>query len=142
MTKFQLLQKALEYYGERETHGGLTNKKILYFLNNTSGLEIKENTPWCAAFVGSLLKDNGFKSSKSLTARAYAKVGKATRTPKLGDIAVLWRGNPEGWQGHVGFFIREVDNVIYILGGNQNNKVCIKAYSIKQLICYRSPVSK
>ena len=41
------------------------------------------------------------------------------------------RGN-QGWQGHVGFYLKteNINGVDYyvILGGNQNNKVSVKTY--------------
>ncbi len=140
MNKIELLNEALSHYGEKETQDGVTNKQILYYLENVTGLEMKSNIPWCAAFIGSMLKDCGFKYLPALNARAYLKYGRAVKTPKLGDIVVFWRGNEQGWQGHIGFYISQKRNVIYVLGGNQNNKVCIKAYQKKQLLAYRAPV--
>lgn len=138
MTKLQLFAKAMENYGMRETLDGVVNPEILRMINNVSQSEIKSNIPWCAAFVNDILKECGFKYSTELVARPMQKLGRVTITPKLGDIAVFWRGNKDGWQGHVGFYVNEINNVVYVLGGNQNNRVCIKAYSKKQLLGYRS----
>lgn len=41
--------------------------------------------------------------------------------------------------GHVGFYVRETDKYVYILGGNQGNKVSIAGYDKGRIIAYRLP---
>lgn len=41
--------------------------------------------------------------------------------------------------GHVGFYVRETDRYVYILGGNQGNKVSVAAYDKGRIIAYRLP---
>lgn len=41
--------------------------------------------------------------------------------------------------GHVGFYVRETDKYVYILGGNQSNKVSIAGYDKGRIIAYRLP---
>ena len=41
--------------------------------------------------------------------------------------------------GHVGFYVRETDRYVYILGGNQSNKVSIAGYDKGRIIAYRLP---
>jgi len=136
--KTELFNKAMSYYGLKETIDGVYNQEVMNILNNVSDLQIKKNLPWCAAFVNHILKECGYNYSRELTARNLLKIGRSVKEPKLGDIVVLWRGSKDSWRGHTGFFVSEVGNVIYILGGNQSNMVCIKAYSKKQLLSYRS----
>ena len=94
-------------------------------------------TEWCAAFVNAVLEESNIDSNNDhkypLTARAFldwgVKVSK--ENIKAGDVVVFPRGN-QGWQGHVGFYLRSeiIDNIEYywILGGNQSNKVSIEKY--------------
>src|SRR5690606_28661848 len=117
---------AMSYYGLSETLGGLTNSVVLDIINDISGKNFTTPVPWCAAFVGSVLKSCGMEHTGKLNARSYLKYGKSVSKPCQGDIVVFWRGSIDGWRGHIGFFIAETKNVIYILGGNQNNEVCIK----------------
>lgn len=135
-----IIKKALEYYGLNEIYGGNVNPKVLKFLDDITGDVNTKNIPWCAAFVGSILKSCSRKYSELLTARSYLKVGTAVKNPEVGDIVVFHRGNPDHWTGHVGFFISESNKVIYVLGGNQNNQVCIKPYPKANLLGYRRPV--
>lgn len=123
-----------------------TYKAIQYINYNerTHRSELREligvdprRTEWCAAFVNAVLEESGIESNKDhaypLTARAYLdwgiKVNKQDIQP--GDVVVFPRGN-QGWQGHVGFFVKKevINGVEYwlILGGNQNNKVSIVPY--------------
>ena len=61
--------------------------------------------------------------------------------PEVGDIAVLWRNDQKGWQGHVGFFVRQDGSRIWLLGGNQSNEVNIQDYQGSQLLGYRRAAS-
>jgi uncharacterized protein (TIGR02594 family) len=116
-----IISKALSEYGVKETVGSKDNLRILKYFNETG-------------FDGSKLKD---EYSGQLTARSWLRVGTSTHTPKVGDIVVLWRESPQNWKGHVGFFIKETKNYVYVLGGNQRNMVCIKAYPKPRVLDYR-----
>ena len=92
-------------------------------------------TEWCAAFVNAVLQESNLPDNNDhkypLTARAFLDWGTTVDEPKPGDIVVFPRGN-RGWQGHVGFYLKteNINGIDYyvILGGNQNNKVSVKAY--------------
>ena len=133
-----ILEKALEHYGIHELVDGKPNPTVLGFINDVSGKHIEINIPWCAAFVGSILKSCNVKHKGDLSARSYLKVGTKTTKPKLGDIVVFWRQNPNSWKGHVGFYIGENDHVIHVLSGNQQDSVCVHGYPKKRLLEYRT----
>ena len=91
---------------------------------------------WCAAFVNATLYVNGVPGSESvsehpLMARSFLDWGVAVEEPRLGDIVIFPRGS-QGWQGHVGFYIRTVErdgkSYYVILGGNQDNEVSYDLY--------------
>uniref|UniRef100_UPI0026303FB4 C40 family peptidase n=1 Tax=Marivita sp. TaxID=2003365 RepID=UPI0026303FB4 len=54
-----------------------------------------------------------------------------------GDIVIFTRGDPSGWQGHVGFFVRKTAASIEVLGGNQADAVNIKRYAKTRLLGIR-----
>lgn len=141
MNKLELFTRAVKEIGTMEIKAGLVNPKILYYLSNATGKKITENTPWCAAFINSILKDAKIKHSKKLNARSILDLGKAVKVPEVGDLVVFWRSSVEGWQGHAGFYVRELGNVIYVLGGNQGNKVSIAPYPKSQLLGFRDVAS-
>lgn len=103
-------------------------------------------TEWCAAFVNSVLEETGIESNKDhkypLTARAFLDWGHKVHKNDIepGDIVVFPRGR-EGWQGHVGFYLRSVKingvEYYYILGGNQSNKVSIVQYPASRALGIR-----
>ncbi len=88
-------------------------------------------TPWCAAFVNSCTRAALRGGTGKLNARSFLEYGNEIEGDDVveGDIIVLERGT-DGWSGHVGFFIKYDDdnNLVHILGGNQQNQVTIAAY--------------
>jgi uncharacterized protein (TIGR02594 family) len=104
-------------------------------------------TEWCAAFVNAVLNESGIPGSESvsdvpLMARSFLtwgnKVSKEDIQP--GDLVVFPRGN-QGWQGHVGFYIRSIETnngtMYAILGGNQDNSVSIDLYPASRALGIR-----
>ena len=82
------------------------NPKILQYFADVGHSEVKDDeTAWCAAFVGAMLKRAGMPHTGKLNARSYLDWGDevALEDAQEGDIVVFWRGTPDGWQGHVGF---------------------------------------
>lgn|GEM_PF-2974945 len=95
-------------------------------------------TAWCAAFVNATLAQSGQQGTGKLNARSYLDWGQAVDTPQQGDVAVFSRGDPNGWQGHVGFFDGyNDDGTIRVLGGNQGDSVSIASYNPSSLLGFR-----
>jgi uncharacterized protein (TIGR02594 family) len=100
-------------------------------------------TPWCAAFVSHILKQAGYKYLNTLRARSYLTTyeGEETNEPIPGDLAIFWRGRvDDGASGHVAFFLKEEHGEIHVLGGNQNDEVCVARYPKSRLLGYRKSV--
>lgn len=106
---------------------------------NTGGQNLDPaTTAWCAAFVNASLSQAGMKGTDSLAARDFLKWGQGVDKPEVGDVAVFSRGDPNGWQGHVGFFQGyNPDGTIRVLGGNQGDAVSVANYSPDQLLGFR-----
>lgn len=95
-------------------------------------------TAWCAAFVDATLRQSGGQGTGKLNARSYLDWGQPVDQPQRGDVAVFSRGDPNGWQGHVGFFDGyDADGGIRVLGGNQSDGVNISTYAADQLLGFR-----
>jgi len=95
-------------------------------------------TAWCAAFVNATLQQSGQTGTGKLNARSYMDWGQAVDQPQRGDVAVFSRGDPSGWQGHVGFFDGYDDNGrIRVLGGNQGDAVSVASYDPASLLGFR-----
>lgn len=134
-----LIKTALSQYGVKEIIGHQDHPQIIKYFTSIGfdGEKLKDETAWCSAFANWVAKTAGYEYSGKLNARSWLALGESTETPEWGDVVVLWRESPESWKGHVGFFIKETRRYVYILGGNQRNSVCIKAYPRTQVLDYK-----
>lgn len=136
------LKLAKAELGVAEIPGEKDNPRVVeYFKDAGHGWVKDDETAWCAGFVGAMLERSGYASSKSLAARSYLTWGKTIKKPKQGCVVVFSRGNPNGWTGHVGFWVGETAHYVLVLGGNQSNKVSIAKYPKSRLLGYRVPVT-
>lgn len=132
------LHIALKEYDILEIPGANDNARIVQYFADIGHSWVKDDeTAWCAAFANWVLKQCNITGTGKLNARSFLNVGQVVTTPEVGDIVIFWRVSPTGWEGHVGFYITERNGLIYTLGGNQSNKVCIAGYSKNQLLGYR-----
>ena len=127
--------------GVKERKGKAHNPVVLAYYDEAGHPHIdNDEVPWCAAFVGAMLKRAGLKGTGALTARSYLTWGKPLKHPKEGAIMVFKRGN-SSWQGHVAFYVKEDATHYHVLGGNQRNAVNISRYPKKDLLGIRWPTS-
>jgi len=125
--------------GLKEIKGEQHNPEIVEMFAAVGYGRIKnDETLWDGAFVGWCLKSAGMPYLNEVAARKYEKYGTETKTPKVGDIVVIWRESKDSWKGHVGFLHSMDEKDIYILGGNQNNEVCVRRFERKRLLSFRS----
>ena len=100
--------------------------------------------PWCAIFVNAMFASctspavAGTKSPSSQSFRSSEKFVQLGG-PALGAVTVFWRGSPNSGQGHVGFYNGETAESVYVLGGNEDNRVEIAPVKRFQLIGYWWP---
>lgn len=133
------LAGARKLVGLKEIVGSKHEKQIVAFFAEAGNPGVKDDeTAWCAAFVGAMLKKAGVKGTGKLNARSYLQWGVKIDQPRVGCIVVFKRGN-SAWQGHVAFYLRTVGNRIEVLGGNQGNAVSIAQYPKSALLGYRWP---
>lgn len=135
----EIINIALDQVGIKEIPGTQDNPEVLKYFNEIGfdGAKLKDETAWCSAFANWVAKEANLQYSKKLNARSWLNVGTKVTTPEKGDVVVFWRESKTSWKGHVAFFIRETQNWIYVLGGNQNNQVKISAYPKNRLLGYR-----
>lgn len=134
--------EGMKLKGLKEIVGSRHEAQILKFFAEAGHPEIHDDeTAWCAAFVNAMLRRAGYKGTQKLNARSFMSWGVSVPVdkPRYGAIAVFWRGDPNGWSGHVGFYVGETKTHIKVLGGNQSNSVSISLVSKKQLLGLRWP---
>lgn len=139
--------RLIKAYGLAKTHVGLReipgaehNPKIVQMFKDVGHEWVKDDeTSWCAAFVGSMLKRSGVKGTEKLNARSYKDWGDPVdlKDAKHGDIVVFWRESPTSWKGHVGFYAGRDGLHIEVLGGNQSNEVNVQSYPVSRLLAVR-----
>ena len=122
--------------GVREVAGSGDNPRIVEYLQSTNlGSPDNKNdeTFWCSAFVNWCLEEVPMEGTNSAWARDWLNWGKKISTPVPGCVTVFSRGSG----GHVAFFIERKNGLIYVLGGNQSDCVCIQGYDEGRLLGYR-----
>lgn len=137
---------ALAARGMREIPGSKHNPEVVQMFADVGHDWVKDDeTAWCAAFVGAMLKRAGMAHTGKLNARSYAEWGEHVdlNDAQPGDIIVFWRGSPDSWKGHVGFFVRWEGDSALVVGGNQSNAVNISTYPKSRVLAVRrSPHAK
>ena len=126
--------------GTVEWAKGDNPKVVAYFKDSGNPGVMDDETAWCAAFVGAMLRRAGVKSTGALNARSYLDWGTPVdrKNAQPGDVVIFKRGS-SSWQGHVAFFVKDRGALIDVLGGNQSNAVNIKGYHSAALLGIRRP---
>ena len=145
VTNQTVIKIADNFLGMDEVH----HKDILSsFIQRTTGKKIDpQEQAWCADFANAVLGEAGLGGTGSSSARSFLNYGKPTTTPKRGDVVVLWRGDPKGPYGHVGFFNGFVkhgkEQYVQLLAGNSGNgAVTLGEYPASRVLGYRQLATK
>lgn len=145
MIQTDLHKLASRFIGLAEVSGGEDNPMILAMLKKVAAWAQHDEVPWCSAFVNFVAWFAGCAHSGSARARSWLDVGDPvplTAAVRGMDVVVLARGdNPE--QGHVGFFDHLDGLGVYILGGNQGDRVSVERFPVSRVLGVRrlAPVS-
>jgi len=150
MINEELIQIALSQYGIQEWAGEDHNPEVLKYFDEIGQQWVDDDeTAWCSAYVNWVAMKAMCERSNKLDARSWLDIGidyyipnsidpvESTPFPAMGDILIFWREKKSSWKGHVGFYINKDDTYYYVLGGNQNNRVCIKKYPKSRLLGIR-----
>ena len=135
-----LLTAALRDYGIAELAGSAASPDIMAM---AAALEVgsaypSDETPWCGlAMAHWVTSAGGTPPGGFLAARSWLSWGQSVDKPSLGDVCVLWRVSPTGWNGHVALFISQRDGHLFLLGGNQGDRVSIARFPAAQLLGVR-----
>lgn len=125
--------------GVRTFPVGLSNPRIVEYHAHTNIRGYDDKASWCSSFVNWSLVQVGIPGTGSALARSWLEWGEPLEQPAQGCIAVLSREEPNGWKGHVGFFLRFEAERIYLLGGNQLEEVREHFYPRATVLGYRWP---
>lgn len=125
----KVYEVALKELGTYEWAEG-SNPKVDAYFDEVGYPTFTDDTAWCAAFVGAMLKRAGFPHTGKLNARSYLDWGNPVEldNAEVGDVVILWRNTRNSWQGHVGFYVDSDGKDVTLIGGNQNNQVNEQTY--------------
>jgi uncharacterized protein (TIGR02594 family) len=132
MTPYEIAQGEV---GQKEIAGAENNPRIVEYQQAVDLHATDDETPWCSSFVNWCNMQAGVARTKSAAARSWLQWGVKVDPPQEGDVIILKRGNPPS--GHVGFFVKSADGLVYVLGGNQSDQVKISAYKRDDVLGYR-----
>ncbi len=125
--------------GIEEIPGGRHNPRIVEYHQCSSLKASDDETPWCSSFANWCMAQAGIAGSGSAAARSWLAWGVPLAAPRRGCVVVLSRGAPPS--GHVGFLERLEDGLLFLLGGNQGDRVSIAAFRAGRLLGYRWPTA-
>lgn len=135
------METALKEIGQAEVAGKRANPRILQYFKS-SKFWGRDDTgganAWCASFVAWVMQENGYMPvAKSFRARAWVQFGKKIPKPVYGAIGVKSRRGG----GHVAFVVgqSEDENHLFMLGGNQDDKVQVTRYPRKAWMSFHVP---
>lgn len=135
------IANAKKYLGMRETKGPQHNPTILKWWKELNQPFRDDETAWCGAFVGGVLAESG-KSvvTGPASARSWLRLPVKLTEPAVGAVVIFWRGDRNGYQGHVGFVVgKDKQGHLMVLGGNQGDMVSIKPFGKDRVLGYRWP---
>jgi uncharacterized protein (TIGR02594 family) len=135
----KVLLAAIADLGVREIPGAPSNPVILGWAKEL-GIQgyTNDGTPWCALAVSHWVHQAGYQPAKKpLWALDYATWGNPADKPSLGDILVFKRKTATGVAGHVGLYVGETSTHFHVLGGNQDDQVCISPVAKGKLVAAR-----
>lgn len=101
--------------------------------------KVSGDLAWCGCFVEWCMQKAKVETTRAGSlagAKTWLSWGKPLAAPRFGAVTVLNRP-PNPGDGHVAFFVREFEGKILLLGGNQNDSVCLNSYEKKRLLSYR-----
>ena len=137
-TSMDLFTTAIGQYDVRETEGIKNNPEVVKYSEDFGG-NGTDSMPWCSAFLNWCALTAGYEYTNKLNARSWATIGQEVSEDdyQLGDVVVLWRNSRSSWQGHCALFVRQTEDSVYLLGGNQSDKVTISKYSKNRVLTVR-----
>lgn len=132
---------ARKYLGQAEIKGPHHNPHIVKWAKDIGAPFKDDETPWCGSFVGGVLVETGIQIVKGAAmARSWLKLPVSLDRMAYGAICVGWRGDKDSVSGHVGFVVgQDKQGNPILLGGNQGDKVSIKAFPKGRVLGYRWP---
>jgi uncharacterized protein (TIGR02594 family) len=149
-----ILQVDVENFYESNSHHHYNTADIDKFVRNHSTTDLHhlfgQNfrliteghlVPWCGLFMGIVAHNSGNKSVKEpLYPINWVNFGSEASVPMFGDILIFIHPSETNKKaGNVGLYIGEDSDCYHVLGGNENDTVCITRILKSRLYTARRP---
>lgn len=144
-TNDRIIAVAFSQVGVEETVGTNHTSRVLQYFEEIGHKWVKDDeTPWCAAFANWCCKKAMVEDTGKLNARSFLDIGQAIdlKDAEHGDVVILWRGSKTSAQGHVAFYVDQDASKVCLIGGNQDNSVCLGMYDKSRVLGVRRLQSK
>jgi uncharacterized protein (TIGR02594 family) len=136
------LARARQELGVHETPGPVSNPEIDHYraLAGLSGIHGDDGAvPWCAIFIGAMLREVQVPASGSAMARSYSHWGRDCPLATPGAITVISSSRGAA-SGHVFFATGRITAThVEGLGGNQSDAVTIAWWPRARVVASRWP---
>jgi uncharacterized protein (TIGR02594 family) len=133
------LRAAAGELGVAEVPGPGDNPRIAAYHGATALAATDDEVPWCSSFANWCMREAGLGGTGSAMARSWLAWGKACGGG-LGSVVVLSRGKAPA--GHVGFEVWRDATRVWLLGGNQGDRVKVQAFPRAAVLGCRWPRGK
>ena len=144
ITAFELAQR---FIGVTETPGVASTPLVLAMLQLDNKWPQGDDVPWCSAFANFIAWLLRLPRSKQLGARSWLMVGQSIPLEQAEpgfDVVILKRGkDPQPGAdvtdapGHVGWFAGREGDRVWVLGGNQGDRVSVEAFPVTSVLGIR-----
>jgi uncharacterized protein (TIGR02594 family) len=144
ISAFDLAQR---FIGVKSVNGAASNAQVLAMLQLVTPTVNDDDVPWCSAFMNYIAWLLRLPRSKNLLARSWLSVGVTVGmdSAEVGfDVVILKRKGPDepGPEnltafGHVGLYAGREGDLLWVLGGNQNETVSITTFPVSRLLGIR-----
>lgn len=118
-------------------HDGRERLHLLRRLNRLTPWTV----PWCGLFVAHCLRTALPELDLpplAARARPWKRWGEETR-PQIGAVMLFWHYHPALPFGHVAFYWAEDRDAYHVLGGNQQDRICVQRYPKARFVTARWP---
>lgn len=135
LSNLVIMTIAMGEFGVAEWPGNKHNPEVMKYFHQTGREWVdSDELNWCDAYVDWVVMKAGGQITPNLIAREWLREGVPVTKPFPGDIVILWRESIDSWKGHVGFFVRQNDSMVWLLGGNQSNQVQILPFRKERIL--------
>lgn len=122
-----------------DARAGKSNRRIEQYHAATRGGTTLDDVPWCSSFCCWVFEQAGIGSPRSKAAASWEHWGYAV-APRLGAVVLFGKHDPDAkGTGHVGIALGVSANEVYVLGGNQQNRVSVAARDKRKVLAWRWP---